>query len=318
MRLLVAGGCGFIGNNFIRYVLEHYQPESITNIDALADPVARGTTAELPDLYRERYEFVHADIVEIKKLDELLSRHSYFGIINFASENELDQVTPNFRSLIHTNVEGTAALLEAARRHGVKRFLQVSTDEVYGSIDHGRFSEESRLRPSSPFGASKAAADLLALANHRTHGQDVVVARCSNSFGPGQPPKEFIPMAIARALSDQPVPVYGAGTNRRDWMHVSDHCAALFTAFMEGRSGQIYNIGAGSDRTSLSVAEQILRYLGKSADQIEYLDARPGDDSRRAVDPSKLCNQTGWRPLREFDQALEETVRWFTDFLASR
>ncbi len=309
MRLLVAGGCGFTGSNFIRYVLEHYQPESITNVDALTDPAALPTTADLPDLYRERYEFVHADIGEPKKIDELLSRHSYFGIINFASEHGLDQSVTGWQSLIHTNVAGAAALLETARRHGVKRFLQVSTDEVYGSIDHGRFSEESRLQPSSPFAASKAAADLFALASHRTYRQDVLVARCSNSFGPGQSPKEFIPAVIARAVSDKPVPLSSEGRTIRDWMHVSDHCAALFTVFMEGHSGQIYNIGTGSERTSLSVVEQILRYLGKAADLIEYSDDRPGDDRRRAIDPSKLRSETGWHPLREFDQALEETVR---------
>jgi dTDP-glucose 4,6-dehydratase len=311
MRLLVTGGCGFIGSNFIRYVLEHYQPESITNVDALTYAGSLTTTADLPDQYGDRYEFFQADIADVDKLDELLSLHSYFGIINFAAETHVDRSIRSPQNFIQTNVVGTSNLLDGARRHGVKRFLQVSTDEVYGSNAAGRFNEDSSLQPSSPYAASKAAGDLLAMAFHKTYEQDVVITRCSNNFGPYQFPEKLIPLAILRALNDRPIPLYGTGQNIRDWIHVSDHCAALFTVFMEGHNGQLYNIGADVQRTNLSVAEQILSFLGKPLDLIEFVEDRPGHDQRYALDATKLSRETGWHPLRQFDEALEETVLWY-------
>jgi dTDP-glucose 4,6-dehydratase len=311
MRLLVTGGCGFVGSNFIRYVLGHYQPESITNVDALTYAGSLSTTADLPALHGDRYEFVHADIADREKMDELLSMHTYYGVINFAAETHVDRSIRFPQNFVRTNIVGVTVLLEAARRHGVKRFLQVSTDEVYGSRLTGRFDEESPLRPSSPYSASKAAADLLVLANYKTFEQDVVITRSSNNFGLYQFPEKLIPVVILRALENKPVPIYGTGLNVRDWIHVSDHCSALFTVLLEGRSGEIYNIGGDTERTNLSVARQILNYLGKPTDLIEHVEDRLGHDQRYAIDATKLKEQTGWHPLRSFDESLVETIEWY-------
>ena len=314
MRLLVTGGCGFIGSNFIRYVLEHYQPECITNVDALTYAGSRSTAARLPEQYGDRYEFFHADIANEDKIDEVLSTHSYFAVINFAAESHVDRSISSPQNFIRTNVAGTGVLLSAARRHGVKRFLQVSTDEVYGSLGgDGRFTEESVLAPSSPYSASKAAADLLVLASHKTYEQDVVITRCSNNYGPYQFPEKLIPLMILQALADEPLPVYGDGQNVRDWIHVIDHCAAVFTVLMEGRSGQTYNIGADNERRNIDLVKTILRYLGKPETLIQYVKDRPGHDRRYAIDSAKLRNETGWRPLWRFEEGLRQTIDWYRD-----
>ena len=246
MRLLVTGGCGFIGSNFIRYVLEHYQPEMVTNVDALTYAGSLKSTADFLPEFGDRYEFVRSDIADFGGMDRVLSKHSYFAVVNLAAETHVDRSIESPENFIHTNIVGTSNLLEAARRHGVKRFVQVSTDEVYGSAgETGRFTEQSPIHPSSPYSASKASADLLVLAAHKTYGQDVVVSRCSNNYGPYQFPEKLVPLAILRALDDKPVPVYGDGLNVRDWIHVEDHCAAVFDILMQGRARRGLQCGCG-------------------------------------------------------------------------
>jgi dTDP-glucose 4,6-dehydratase len=312
MRLLVTGGCGFIGSNFIRYVLEHYQPEMITNLDALTYAGSLESTADFLPEFGDRYEFVRSDIADFERTDEVLSNHSYFAVVNFAAESHVDRSIATPENFIRTNIVGASNLLDAARRHGVKRFVQVSTDEVYGSLgETGRFSEQSPINPSSPYSASKAAADLLALAAHKTYGQDVVVTRCSNNYGPYQFPEKLLPVAILRALAGESIPVYGDGLNVRDWIHVEDHCAAVFDVLMQGRSGEIYNVGADSERTNLEIVRAILAHLGKSEDLINFVTDRLGHDRRYAIDSTKIRAEIGWKPLHNLERGLAETIDWY-------
>jgi len=312
MRLLVTGGCGFIGSNFIRYVLEHYQPEMITNVDALTYAGSLASTADFSEQFGDRYEFLRADIANSKSIDEVLTNHSYFAVVNFAAESHVDRSIASPENFIHTNIVGTSSLLDVARRHGVKRFVQISTDEVYGSLGEGnRFTEKSLLNPSSPYSASKAAADLLVLAAHKTFGQDVVVTRCSNNYGPYQFPEKLVPLMILQALGDQPLPVYGDGLNVRDWIHVEDHCAAVFDVLMEGRAGEIYNVGADNERRNLDLVRSILSHLGKSEDLIQFVPDRPGHDRRYAIDSTKLRTEISWKPLHDFEKGLAETIEWY-------
>jgi dTDP-glucose 4,6-dehydratase len=312
MRLLVTGGCGFIGSNFIRYVLDHYQPEMITNVDALTYASSMQSSGAFSSRFGRRYEFFKADIADAERMDEVLFNHSYFAVVNFAAESHVDRSIASPDNFIQTNVVGATTLLDAARRHGVKRFVQVSTDEVYGSLPAtGRFTEQSALNPSSPYSASKAAADLLVLAAHKTYGQDVVVTRCSNNYGPYQHPEKLIPLMILCALSDRPLPVYGDGLNVRDWIHVDDHCAAVFDVLMQGRAGEVYNVGADAERKNLEVIDSILSHLGKGADLIQFISDRPGHDRRYAIDSSKLRSETGWKPLYAFERGLLETIDWY-------
>jgi dTDP-glucose 4,6-dehydratase len=312
MRLLVTGGCGFIGSNFIRYVLEHYQPEIITNVDALTYAGSLESTTDFLPEFGDRYEFFHSDIADFEKMDEILSKHSYFAVVNFAAESHVDRSIASPENFIHTNIVGTSNLLDAARRHGVKRFVQISTDEVYGSLgETGRFTEQSPIDPSSPYSASKASADLLVLAAHQTYGQDVVVTRCSNNYGPYQFPEKLVPLAIVRALVGEPVPVYGDGLNVRDWIHVEDHCAAVFDVLMQGRAGEIYNVGADTERKNLDLVRTILAHLGKGEELIEFVRDRPGHDRRYAIDSSKIHAEIGWKPLHNLEQGLAETIEWY-------
>jgi dTDP-glucose 4,6-dehydratase len=312
MRLLVTGGCGFIGSNFIRYVLEHYQPEMITNLDALTYAGSLESTADFLPEFGDRYEFVRSDITDFARVDEVLSNHSYFAVVNFAAESHVDRSIESPENFIQTNIVGASNLLDAARRHGVKRFVQISTDEVYGSLgETGRFTEQSPINPSSPYSASKAAADLLALAAHKTYGQDVVVTRCSNNYGPYQFPEKLLPVAILRAVAGQPIPVYGDGLNVRDWIHVEDHCAAVFDVLMQGRAGEVYNVGADSERTNLEIVRAILAHLGKSEDLINFVTDRLGHDRRYAIDSTKIRGEIGWKPLHDLDRGLGETIEWY-------
>ena len=312
MRLLVTGGCGFIGRNFIRYVLEHYQPEIITNVDALTYAGSLESTTDFLPEFGDRYEFFRSDIADLGRIDEVLSKHSYFAVVNFAAESHVDRSIASPENFIHTNIVGTSNLLDAARRHGVKRFVQISTDEVYGSLgETGRFTEQSPIDPSSPYSASKASADLLVLAAHRTYGQDVVVTRCSNNYGPYQFPEKLVPLAIVRALLGESVPVYGDGLNVRDWIHVEDHCAAVFDVLMQGRAGEIYNVGADAERKNLDLVRTILAHLGKGEELIEFVRDRPGHDRRYAIDSGKIRAEIGWKPLRNLERGLAETIEWY-------
>ena len=312
MRLLVTGGCGFVGSNFIRYVLEHYQPEMITNVDALTYAGSLASTADFSSEFGDRYEFLRADIANSEAIEKILANHSYFAVVNFAAESHVDRSIASPESFIHTNIVGTSSLLDAARHHGVKRFVQISTDEVYGSLgEGGRFTEQSRLNPSSSYSASKAAADLLVLAAHKTFGQDVVVTRCSNNYGPYQFPEKLIPFMILQALANRALPLYGDGLNVRDWIHVEDHCAAVFDVLMQGRAGEIYNVGADNERRNLDLVRSILSHLGKSEDLIQFVPDRPGHDRRYAIDSTKLRTELGWKPLHDFEKGLAQTIEWY-------
>lgn len=312
MRMLVTGGCGFIGSNFIRYILQHYKPASVTNVDALTYAGNLANLDGVVEEYGKRYEFFQADIAQADQIDTLLHEEQFFAVINFAAESHVDRSINSPQNFIHTNIVGTSVLLDAARRHGVKRFLQVSTDEVYGSLGAtGRFTEQSPLEPSSPYSASKASADLLALACHRTFGQEVVVTRCSNNYGPYQFPEKLIPLMIVKALRDEPLPVYGDGLNVRDWIHVEDHCAGIVAALFEGTPGAVYNFGGDSEMANLETVELILSSLGKPASLISFVTDRLGHDRRYAIDSAFAQRALGWKPLHTFREGLEETIAWY-------
>jgi len=312
MRLLVTGGCGFIGSNFIRFILQHYAPEFISNVDALTYAGNIDNVAGLAEKYGERYEFYKADIANIDQMDALMAKHQFFAVVNFAAESHVDRSINSPQNFIHTNVVGTGVLLECARRHGVKRFVQISTDEVYGSLGpEGRFTEQSPIDPSSPYSASKASADLLALAHHKTYDQEVVITRCSNNYGPYQYPEKLIPLMILNALHDKPLPVYGDGLNVRDWIHVEDHCAAIVAVLLEGKPGSVYNVGSDAEMKNIDVVHLILGQLGKSKDLIKYVTDRLGHDRRYAIDSAKLRAELNWKPLHRPEQGIRETIDWY-------
>jgi dTDP-glucose 4,6-dehydratase len=312
MRILVTGGCGFIGSNFIRYILEHYKPAYVTNVDVLT---YAGNVANLEGVTEEhgdRYEFYKADIANGDQMDALMTEHQFYAVVNFAAESHVDRSINDPQNFIHTNVIGTGVLLDNARRHGVQRFVQVSTDEVYGSLGaEGRFTEQSPLEPSSPYSASKAGADLLALASHKTFGQEVVVTRCSNNYGRYQFPEKLIPLMIIKAMRDEPLPVYGDGMNVRDWIHVEDHCAGVIAALFEGKPGAVYNFGGNSEMPNIEVVKLILDRLGKPHTLISYVTDRLGHDRRYAIDSSFAQRELGWKPLHDFREGLESTIDWY-------
>jgi dTDP-glucose 4,6-dehydratase len=314
MRLLITGGCGFIGSNFVRFVLEHYQPEFVTNVDALTYAGNPDNLAGVAEQYSDRYEFYRADIADREAVEEIMARHKYFAVINFAAETHVDRSISSPGNFIHTNVVGTEVLLESARRNGVKRFVQISTDEVYGSLGpEGAFTEQSPIDPSSPYSASKAGADLLALAAYKTFGQEVVVTRCSNNYGPYQFPEKLIPLMITNALADKKLPVYGDGLNVRDWIHVEDHCRAVMAVLLDGTPGEVYNVGASAEMQNIQVVELILEALGKPHELITYVADRLGHDRRYAIDSSKIQTQLGWKPIHAPEAGLRETIQWYLD-----
>jgi len=314
MRILVTGGCGFIGSNFIRYILQHYKPASVTNVDVLT---YAGNIANLEGVleeHGERYEFFKADIANADLMDALMTEHQFYAVINFAAESHVDRSINDPLNFIHTNVIGTSVLLECARRHGVQRFIQISTDEVYGSLGAaGSFTEQSPLDPSSPYSASKAGADLLVLASYKTYGQEVLVTRCSNNYGPYQFPEKLIPLMIIKALRDEPLPVYGDGMNVRDWIHVDDHCAGIVATLFEGKPGTVYNLGGNSEMVNLDLVRMILDRLGKSHSLISFVADRLGHDRRYAIDSAFAQRALDWKPLRSFKEGLDETIQWYTD-----
>jgi dTDP-glucose 4,6-dehydratase len=312
MRILVTGGCGFIGSNFIRYLLARNASAKITNIDALTYAGNPANLSGVVEDYGERYEFLKADICDAEKVDQVLGKHDYFAVINFAAESHVDRSIDSPGDFIHTNVVGTSTLLNAARRHGVERFVQISTDEVYGSLGpEGKFSENSPIEPSSPYSASKASADLLALAYHHTYGMRVVITRCSNNYGPYQFPEKLIPLMIIKAMSGKALPVYGDGLNVRDWIHVEDHCAAIVAALMNGKSGQVYNIGSDGELRNIDVVKRILAHLGKPESLIEYVTDRLGHDRRYAIDSTKAHRELQWKPCHRHEEGIVETIDWY-------
>ena len=311
MRILVTGGAGFIGSNFVRYMLGAHPGYRIVNLDLLT---YAGNLENLAGIEsRENYRFVRGDIRNEALLEELFAA-GLDAVVNFAAESHVDRSIEDPAHFLKTNVLGTQALLEAARRHGAPRFLQVSTDEVYGSLGaEGRFSETSDLAPNSPYSASKAAADLLVRAYGKTYGLPVLATRCSNNYGPYQFPEKLIPLFITNALEDTPLPVYGDGLYVRDWIYVEDHCIALDRVLHDAEPGQIYNVGADEERTNLEITDIILQALGKAPSLIRHVKDRPGHDRRYAIDSSKIRDRLGWRPQISFVDGMRRTIRWYID-----
>jgi len=311
LRLLVTGGAGFIGSNFVRYILREHPDWQVVNLDRLT---YAGNLENLKDIKNDsRYRFILGDIADREPMDKLFSQ-GFDVVVNFAAESHVDRSILDASPFMRTNVQGPQVLLEGARQHRVKLFLQVSTDEVYGSLGaEGKFNEESHLLPSSPYSASKAAADLLCRAYQQTYGLPVIITRCSNNYGPYQFPEKLIPLTITNALEGKPIPVYGDGLNVRDWIHVEDHCRALDLVIQRGKQGEIYNIGADNERTNLEMVHRILDMVEKPPSLITFVSDRPGHDRRYALDTTKIRRELGWEPKHSFDEALKRTVEWYIE-----
>jgi dTDP-glucose 4,6-dehydratase len=308
VRLVVTGGAGFIGSNFVRFMLARHDDVEIVNLDKLT---YAGNLENLRDLEDDpRYTFVHGDICDASVVGEALRDAD--AVVNFAAETHVDRSISGPQDFIRTDVLGTHTLLEAVRTMEGARYLQISTDEVYGSTETGAFTEESDLDPSSPYSASKAGGDLLVLAYHRTFGTPVLVTRSSNNYGAWQYPEKIVPLFITNAIDGEPLPVYGDGLNVRDWLHVEDNCTGIDLVLREGVPGEVYNIGGGNEVQNLALTRRILELLGKGEDLIRYVADRPGHDRRYAVDCTKL-RALGWRPEVPFEAGLARTVQWYCD-----
>jgi dTDP-glucose 4,6-dehydratase len=309
-KLFVTGGAGFIGSAFVRLVMEADPQCKIVNFDALT---YAGNLDNLQELDPDRHKFVRGDIahreVVLAALDEGTD-----AIVNFAAESHVDRSIISASEFLRTNIVGTQVLLDAARERGVGKFIQISTDEVMGSLPEGEasyFTENSPFAPNSPYAASKAAAEHLVRATHHTFGLHTVTTRCGNNYGPRQFPEKFLPLAIANALNDQNIPLYGDGGNVRDWVYVEDHCQAIYQALLKGRPGAIYNIGARDERRNIDVVESLLRALGKDRSLIQFVKDRPGHDRRYAIDPSLVEAELGWRPRETWESGLQKTIDWY-------
>jgi dTDP-glucose 4,6-dehydratase len=309
VRLLVTGGLGFIGSNFVRYVLEEHPEVNVTNIDK----VGFGANSEnLRDMEKQgNYRFVRGDVSNLKLANELVKDSD--AVVNFAAETHVDRSIADPSPFVQNNVLGTFALLEAVRKANCSvRYVQVSTDEVYGDIVDGSFAEDNRLAPSNPYSATKAAADMFCLAYHRTYGLNVKITRCTNNFGPYQFPEKLIPKTIIRGYRNLPIPVYGTGANVRDWIYVVDHCRAVYFVLDKGESGEIYNVSSGDEFPNIKVVKEILKILGRDDDLITFVEDRPGHDLRYSLNSEKLRLKLGWKPRYTFTSALKETVEWYT------
>lgn len=315
MKFLVTGGAGFIGGNFVHYMVNRYPEDQIVNLDLLT--YAGNLETLKPVENKPNYTFVKGDIADRSFIMDLFDREQFDIVVNFAAESHVDRSITDPGIFVRTNVMGTQVLLDAAKEYGVKRFHQVSTDEVYGDLPLDRpdlfFTEETPLHTSSPYSSSKASADLFVLAYYRTFGLPVTISRCSNNYGPYHFPEKLIPLMISRALADESLPVYGKGENVRDWLHVEDHCRAIDLIIRKGREGEIYNVGGHNERTNLEVVKTILKALGKPQSLIHYVTDRPGHDLRYAVDPTKLEQELGWRPKYHFDTGIKMTIQWYLE-----
>jgi len=310
MKLLVTGGAGFIGSSFVRMALNQGWAEQVVNFDKLT--YAGNPDNVLPVADHPGYRFVHADICDSEAVEAVFGRESPDAVIHFAAESHVDRSIHSPAPVIQTNFNGTFTLLEAARRHNIARFIHVSTDEVYGSIEAPHDADETYpLRASSPYSASKAGSDLLALSYYTTYKMNVSVTRASNNYGPYQFPEKLIPLMISNALEDKPLPVYGDGQQVRDWLYVEDHCRAIFAVLQKGHPGEIYNIGGNCSLPNLDVIHRILKATGKPETLITQVKDRPGHDRRYALTNAKLTSETGWEPLMDFDRGLNATIDWY-------
>lgn len=312
-KVLVTGGAGFIGGNFVHYMVNKYPQYDIFNLDLLT--YAGELTKHSDMVKKENYHFVKMDITNRESIHSLFEKERFDYIVHLAAESHVDRSITNPEIFVRTNVLGTQVLLDAAKQYGVTKFVHVSTDEVYGDLDFDPttfFTEETPITPNSPYSASKASADLLVRAYHETYGLPVNITRCSNNYGPFQFPEKLIPLTISRALNDERIPVYGEGNNVRDWLHVVDHCSAIDLVMHKGAVGEVYNIGGHNEWTNVEVVKKIIRSLGRSDDLIEFVTDRLGHDKRYAIDPTKL-EKLGWKPTFTFETGIAETIDWYLE-----
>lgn len=309
MKLLVTGGAGFIGSNFVLYMLQQYPEYEIINVDSLT---YAGNLENLKSVENNpKHTFVKADITDAQAMDNLLSQGVDI-IVNFAAESHVDRSILEPDVFVKTNVLGTQVLLDIARKYEISKFVQVSTDEVYGTLgETGLFKETTPLEPNSPYSASKAGGDLLVRAYHETFGLPVNITRCSNNYGPYQFPEKLIPLMISRALADEPLPIYGDGLNVRDWLYVEDHCSAIDLVIHKGQNGEVYNIGGNNERTNLQIVQTILEQLGKPESLVTFVKDRPGHDRRYGIDPTKIMSELSWKPKHNFETGIKETIEWY-------
>ncbi|SJZ58968.1 dTDP-glucose 4,6-dehydratase [Anaerorhabdus furcosa] len=315
MKICVTGGAGFIGGNFVYYMLDQHPDYDIVCLDALT---YAGNLETLEGAMKNpKFKFVKGDIADRDFIYELFEREKFDIIVNFAAESHVDRSIEEPEVFLKTNIMGTQVLMDACRKFGITRFHQVSTDEVYGDLPLDRpdlfFTEETPIHTSSPYSSSKAGADLLVLAYYRTYGLPVTISRCSNNYGPYHFPEKLIPLMISRALANESLPVYGKGENVRDWLHVYDHCSAIDLVIHKGRVGEVYNIGGHNERTNIEVVKTILHALDKPESLISYVTDRKGHDLRYAIDPTKIETELGWKPVYNFDTGIQQTIKWYLD-----
>lgn len=315
MKIVVTGGAGFIGGNFVHYMLEQHPEDRIICLDALTYAGNLETLADVME--NPKFKFVKGDITDRRRVYALFEAEKPDVVVNFAAESHVDRSIEHPEIFLQTNILGTSVLLDACRKYGIERYHQVSTDEVYGDLPLDRpdlfFTEQTNLHTSSPYSASKASADLLVQAYHRTYGVPVTISRCSNNYGPYHFPEKLIPLMIANALADKKLPVYGTGENVRDWLYVEDHCHAIDLVIRKGRVGEVYNIGGHNERTNMQVVKTVLQELGKPESLIEHVADRKGHDRRYAIDPTKIHEELGWLPETTFDEGIRRTVKWYLE-----
>lgn len=311
MKILVTGGAGFIGSNFIKYMLKRHADYQIVNLDKLT---YAGNLENLKDIEdNPNYSFIKGDITDRDKVKEIFEAGIEY-VVNFAAESHVDRSIVDPGIFLKTNIIGTQILLDASRKYGVKKYLQISTDEVYGSLDEtGYFTEDTPLSPNSPYSASKASADMLTKAYHHTYGLPINITRCSNNYGPYQFPEKLIPLMIINSLHDKELPVYGDGLNVRDWLYVEDHCRAIDMVLHEGKNGEVYNIGGNNEKANIEIVKLILRELGKPESLIKYVKDRPGHDRRYAIDSTKIQQELGWKPEYKFEEGMKKTISWYLE-----
>ena len=313
MKILVTGGAGFIGGNFVHHMVNKYPNDEIVNLDLLTYAGNLETLKPVED--KPNYKFVKGDIADEAFIMDLFEKEQFDMVVNFAAESHVDRSITDPGIFVTTNVMGTRVLLDASKKYGVKRYHQVSTDEVYGDLPLDRpdlfFTEDTPLHTSSPYSSSKASAALFVLAYYRTYGLPVTISRCSNNYGPYHFPEKLIPLIISRALADEELPVYGKGENVRDWLHVSDHCEAIDLILHKGKPGEVYNVGGHNERTNLEVVQTILKALDKPESLIKFVTDRPGHDMRYAIDPAKIETELGWKPKYTFDTGIRQTIEWY-------